>query len=55
MNAPARFISGEIAPQWYLDRIQRAINEICDIEEEFPDWELEEFSRRARLEQGENR
>ena len=54
MTAPARFIDGTPIPIPYWAKVEAVISEICDIEDEFPAWELEEFSRRARADQGEH-
>jgi hypothetical protein len=50
---PLRFIDGALVTDAYLAKVATVIDEILDIEDEFPAWELEEFTRLSRIEQGE--
>lgn len=46
--AGMRFLDGSLVTDAYLARLAEVIDEIIDIEDEFPDYELEDYARRAR-------
>ncbi len=49
MGGPAYFLDGELIPEGYLARIEALVSEVCDIEDQFADWELEAFASRPLI------